>query len=290
MLTGNIKTLFLLSGLTIFFMFIGGLLGGTHGMIIALVFSLGMNLFAYFNSDKMVLKHYDAQEVTDESSRLYTIVKKLSVATNMPMPKVYVINDPAPNAFATGRSPSHAAVAATTGILDILSDDELEGVMAHELGHVHNRDILISTITASMAGAIMMLAQMFQMNALFGSLFGGNNEEEGEGGSNLIVGLLLAIIAPIAASLIQMSISRSREFMADEAGARISGKPWALANALRKIKKYVEDQANRPLEQASESTAHLMIYNPFAGVKFSQLFSTHPDTEERISRLEHMKV
>jgi heat shock protein HtpX len=275
----SIKTIFLMTGLMIFFVFIGGLIGGRNGMMIAFIFALGMNFFSYWFSDKMVLKMYRAKEVTEnEAPELYSIVRGLVEKANMPMPKVYIMQNPTPNAFATGRNPKHAAVAVTTGILQILDRDELEGVLAHELAHIHGRDILIGTIAATIAGAVMILADI----AKWSMIFGGSDDEDNPLG---FIGVLVAaIVAPIAAMLIQMAISRSREYLADERGAKLSGKPLALASALHKISYGVE---HAPMD-AKPATAHMFIMNPFSGRKVANLFSTHPPVEERIARLQAM--
>ena len=259
-------------------MFVGKALGGNGGMMMALIMAGIMNLVSYWFSDKIVLKMYGAREVTEaEAPRLYRITNQLAMKAMLPMPKVYVIPGMTPNAFATGRNPTHAAVAATEGILNILNDEELEGVMAHELAHVGNRDILISTIIATIAGAISYLAQMAQFAAMFGSHR--NRDEEG---GNPIVMIAMAIIAPIAAMLIQMAVSRSREYQADESGARICRKPLALASALKKLHM---GAANIPMN-ANPATAHMFIVNPLTGGGLMSLFSTHPPMEERVARLE----
>lgn len=270
------KTAILMAAITALFMAIGSLLGGQQGMLLALVVALGMNFFSYWFSDKMVLKMYNAREVDASSApQFYAMVQELAAKAQLPMPKVYIIDENAPNAFATGRNPEHAAVAATTGIMRVLSERELRGVMAHELAHVKHRDILISTVSATMAGAISMLANF--------AMFFSPRDSEGRP-ANPIVGLLVAILAPIAASLIQMAISRAREFEADRGGAEISGDPRALAAALDKIQRYAQ---GIPLEAAERhpETAQMMIMNPLSGGGLKGLFSTHPATEERIARL-----
>lgn len=274
----TLKTTLLLTALTVLFLFIGQLLGGNNGMIIALVFAAIMNMGAYWFSDKIVLKMYGAKEVAEgENPRLVGIVRRGAQSAGLPMPKVYLIPRDTPNAFATGRNPGHAAVAATEGILRILNEDELEGVMAHELTHVKNRDTLISSVVATIAGAISMLANMAMWAGIFG---GGRGRDRGNG-----IGLLvMAIVAPLAAVLIQTAISRAREFMADAGGAKISRKPLALASALRKLQ-----NANlRVPMQANPSTAHMFIVNPLSGGSMLSLFSTHPPTEERIARLQEL--
>jgi heat shock protein HtpX len=278
------KTILLMVGLTVLLVFIGGAFGGRQGMIFAFIFASAMNLFSYWFSDKIVLRMYNAREVTEaEAPVLYGVTHSLAMKMNMPMPKVYVIPSDAPNAFATGRNPRHAAVAATEGILRLLTREELEGVMAHELGHVRNRDILIGTIAATIAGAISMLANMAQWAMIFGG-FGGRRDERDEGAGSLIGGLAMIILAPIAAALIQMAISRSREYQADATGARMCGNPMWLANALRKL--HVGSQ-RIPME-ANPATAHMFIVNPLRGGGITSLFSTHPPVEERIARLEQM--
>ena len=266
------RTALLLAALTGFFLVVGYLLGGQSGLVIALVVALGMNIFAYWNSDSMVLRMANAQEVgPNEAPELYGIVQDLAQRGGLPMPRVYIIDDPQPNAFATGRNPENAAVAATTGILRTLTYEELAGVMAHELAHIKNHDTLTMTITATFAGAISSLVT-------FGMFFGSRDNRP-----NFIVQILLSILAPMAAALIQMAISRSREFLADEQGARLSGNPLALASALRKIQGYAQQA---PMHHGGPATAHLFIINPFSGAAFAKLFSTHPPTEERIARLE----
>ncbi len=274
---GNgIKTTILLTLLTVFILWIGNLLGGRSGMILALFLAGGINLFSYWFSDKVVLKMYKAREVTEnEAPGLYNIVQELARNADLPMPKVYIIPQQAPNAFATGRNPDHAVVAVTEGILNIMERDEIRGVLAHELAHVKNRDTLISTIAATLAGAVMILANIARWSVFFG---GGDDDEGGLG----IIGLIImSILAPIAALLIQMAISRSREYAADASGSRFSQHPEALANALEKIGNYSQKgQIN-----ADPATAHMFIVNPLSGQKLASLFSTHPPLEERIARL-----
>jgi heat shock protein HtpX len=270
------KTAILMAAITALFMALGRLMGGQTGMVLALLVALGMNFFSYWFSDKMVLRMYNAQEVDANSApQFYRLVQDLAQRAGLPMPRVYLINEDAPNAFATGRNPQHAAVAATTGILRALSERELRGVMAHELAHVQHRDILISTISATMAGAISMLAN-------FAMFFGGRDSE---GRSvNPLVGLLVMMLAPLAAGLIQMAISRAREFEADRGGAEISGDPQALASALQKIHRIAQGV---PLEAAERhpETAQMMIMNPLSAGGLRGLFSTHPSTEERVAKL-----
>jgi len=270
------KTAILMAAITALFMAIGSLLGGQTGMMVALLAAVGMNFFSYWFSDKMVLKMYNAQEVDEASApQFYRMVRELAERAQLPMPRVYLINEDAPNAFATGRNPENAAVAATTGILRVLSAAELRGVMAHELAHVRHRDILISTVSATMAGAISMLAN-------FAMFFGGRNDEGRP--HNPVVGLLVMLLAPLAASLIQMAISRAREFEADRGGAEISGDPRALANALTKIHRYAQGMSLEAAERHPE-TAQMMIMNPLSAGGLRGLFSTHPSTEERVARL-----
>jgi heat shock protein HtpX len=269
-----LKTAILMAAITALFMAIGSLLGGQTGMMVALAVALGMNFFSYWFSDKLVLKMYNAREVDATSApQFYRMVEELAQRAGLPMPRVYLINEDAPNAFATGRNPQNAAVAATTGIIRVLSERELRGVMAHELAHVKHRDILISTISATMAGAISMLAN-------FAMFFGGRGERQ-----NPIVGLLVMILAPLAASLIQMAISRAREFEADRGGAEISGDPQALASALQKIHAYATRGAPMMAAERHPETAQMMIMNPLRGGGLRGLFSTHPATEERVERL-----
>ncbi len=270
------KTAMLMAAITALFMAIGSMIGGKAGMMLALVVAVGMNFFSYWFSDKMVLKMYNARQVDETSApRFYGMVRELAQRAQMPMPKVYLIDEAAPNAFATGRNPENAAVAATTGILNVLSERELRGVMAHELAHVKHRDILISTISATMAGAISMLAN-------FAAFFGGRDSEGRP--ANPIAGIAVAILAPLAASLIQMAISRAREFEADRGGAEISGDPAALASALDKIHRYAQGLPLHAAE-AHPETAQMMIMNPLSGGGLRGMFSTHPSTEERIARL-----
>lgn len=268
------RTAILLAALTAVFMGIGFLIGGQSGMVIALIIAGVMNLFAYWNSDKMVLSMYGAREVEERSApELYALVRQLAAAAEIPMPRVFVMENPQPNAFATGRNPEHAAVAATTGILRLLNARELRAVLGHELTHVRNRDILTSTVTASIAGAVSTLAQ-------FGMFFGGRDD----GNRNPVLALLVLILAPIAAMLIQLAISRAREYEADRGGAEISGDPRSLADALAKIERYAK---GLPLEtaEAHPATAQMMIINPLSGGGIAGLFATHPPTEERIRRL-----
>lgn len=271
-----LKTAVLMAAITALFMAIGAMIGGRSGMTLALMIALGMNFFSYWFSDKLVLKMYNAQQVDETTApQFYRMVAELAQRAGLPMPRVYLIQEDAPNAFATGRNPDNAAVAATTGILRVLSERELRGVMAHELAHVKHRDILISTISATMAGAISMLAN-------FAMFFGGRSDEGRP--ANPIVGILVAILAPIAAGLIQMAISRAREFEADRGGAEISGDPQALASALQKIERYAHGTRLEATERHPE-TAQMMIISPLSGGGLRGLFSTHPSTEERVERL-----
>lgn len=280
MLGNWLKTTILMAAIVALFGVVGAALGGAGGMMIALLVAGAMNVYAYWFSDQAVLKMYNAQEITSDNVQFrsyYQMVRQLAENAQLPMPRVYVIDESQPNAFATGRNPENAAVAATIGIMQILNERELRGVMAHELAHVRNRDTLISTISATVAGAIASIAQ-------FGMLLGGGRNEQGERHVNPIVGILVMLLAPLAATLIQMAISRAREFEADKAGAEISGDPRALATALQKIHHYAHQVAN-PTAEAHPETAQMMIINPLSGVSLDRLFSTHPDTEERVSRL-----
>ena len=273
------KTAFLLTALTLLLMFIGRAFGGQNGMFLALAFAAVMNFVSYFYSDKIALAMYRAQPVSREQlPRAYAAVERLTQKIGIPMPKIYVIPTESPNAFATGRNPSHASVAVTHGILQLLNDEELEGVLAHELGHVNNRDILISSVAATIAGAITMLASMGRWAMIFGGY--GGRDREGRGGGGLTA-LLMLIVAPIAASLIQLAVSRSREYQADATGAHFTGNPYALASALQKLDAY----SRRIPMQASPSTAHLFIIQPLLGMNFGSLFSTHPPIAKRIERL-----
>jgi heat shock protein HtpX len=277
----NIKTLFLLVTLTLILVWAGGALGGKQGMTVALIFALIMNFFAYWFSDKIVLRMYRARQVSEsDAPELYGIVRRLVQKAGMPMPRIYIIDEDQPNAFATGRNPEHAAVAVTTGITRILSHEELQGVIAHELSHVRHRDILISTIAATIAGAISFLAQMAQ----WAMIFGGRGDDD-EGG-NPIAALAMMIVGPIAALIVQMAISRSREYSADEGGARLAGNPRYLAGALRKL----HAASQKIPMHANPATSHMFIVNPLSGGGLLKLFSTHPPIEERIARLESMSL
>ncbi|MGB6328078.1 MAG: zinc metalloprotease HtpX [Halarcobacter sp.] len=278
----QVKTIFLLSLLTVLFVFIGFSFGGTSGMLIAFLIAGGMNFYAYYYSDKQVLKQYNATPIEDKRHPVYIITQKLVKKAGLPMPKVYLIPDHTPNAFATGRNHENAAVAVTMGLYEMLNEKELEGVIAHELSHVKHYDILVGTIAAVFAGAIAMIANMMQ----FSAMFGGNNRQ---GGNNPIVMILMAILLPLAASLIQMTVSRSREFMADEGAARMTGDASGLQSALSKLERYARN--GNQIHNATEQTAHMFIINPFSGLKssFGSLFRTHPTTEDRIARLEELK-
>ncbi len=275
----QIKTVFFLSLLTVLFVFIGFSFGGSSGMLIAFLIALGINFYAYYYSDQQVLRQYDATLIEDRRHPVYRITEKLVQKANLPMPSVYLIPDHTPNAFATGRNYEHAAVAVTMGLYELLNEKELEGVIAHELSHIKHYDILIGTIAAVFAGAIAMIANIMQFGAIFGS-----NRQNG----NPIVMIIMAIILPIAASIIQMSVSRSREFMADEGAARMTGDAVGLQNALSKLENYAK---RGQIHNASEQTAHMFIINPFSGMQssFGNLFRTHPTTEDRIARLEELK-
>lgn len=277
-----LKTTFLMTLMTVLLVFAGQALGGQNGAIIAFFIAMVMNGVSYWFSDKIVLKMYNAQPVTEvESPMIYGIVRELTHRNQMPMPKVYLIDNPTPNAFATGRNPDHAAVAVTTGIVNLLNREELTGVLAHELSHVRHRDILIATIAAAIAGAISMLANMAQWAMLFGGFGRSNDREEGGG---VVGAIVMMIVAPIAAMLIQMAISRSREFAADAGAARMTGNPLGLVSALRKLQ---EGNKRIPMH-ANPATAHMFIVSPLSGGGVASLFSTHPAMNERISRLEGM--
>ncbi|MBI3634869.1 MAG: zinc metalloprotease HtpX [Candidatus Rokubacteria bacterium] len=278
------KTAVLLGLLTALLVLVGGAIGGQRGMLMAFVFALFMNFFSYWFSDKIVLAMYGAEPVDEaRAPQLYAIVRRLTTRAQIPMPRVYLIPVDTPNAFATGRNPEHAAIAVTEGIMRILDQDELEGVLAHELSHVKNRDILISTIAATLAGTITYLAHMAQWAAMFG---GARRDDEDEGGTSPIAAIFMAILAPIAAMLVQMAVSRAREYQADASGARMAGRTWGLAKALEKLQMA---QQVAPMD-ANPATAHLFIVNPLSGRALMNLFSTHPPLEERIARLRAMKV
>ncbi|WP_323665303.1 zinc metalloprotease HtpX [Aliarcobacter butzleri] len=274
------KTIFLLTFLTVIFVFVGYSFGGTNGMLIAFLIACGMNFYAYYYSDQQVLKHYNAIPLDDTKHLVYRITQKLTQKANLPMPKIYLIPDHTPNAFATGRNHEHAAVAVTMGLYEMLNEEELEGVIAHELSHIKHYDILIGTIAAVFAGAIAMIANMMQFSGMMG-----NNRQN----SNPIVMIIMAILLPIAASIIQMTVSRSREYMADEGAARLIGNPAGLQSALGKLENYA--RSGHQINNATEQTAHVFIINPFSGLKstLGTLFRTHPTTADRIARLEELK-
>ena len=275
-MNNTLKTTMLMAALTALFMVGGQAMAGQQGMMIALMMALGLNFFAYWNSDKMALAMNKAREVTpEEAPDLHQLVANLAHRAGLPMPRVYVVDDPTPNAFATGRNPEHAAVAVTTGIMHALNREELEGVVAHELAHIQNRDILISSIAAVMAGAISYLATMAQWSMIFGG------HRDDEGGGNPIAAIAMMIIAPLAASMIQMAISRSREYIADATGAQICGQPRALASALHKLS---TQNQQHPMD-VNPASAQMYIVNPLSGSSMAKLFSTHPPMEERINRL-----
>jgi heat shock protein HtpX len=279
------RTTILLAVLTALLVWIGDMLGGGQGAIIALLIAGGINFFSYWFSDKIVIKMYGGQEVTaQDDPELYGLVQDLAQRAGLPMPKVYLLPQDMPNAFATGRNPEHAAVAVTDGIRRILTKRELAGVLGHELSHVKNRDILVSTIAATLAGAISYLAQMAQ----WAMIFGGNRDREDEGGSNIFGLIVMMIVAPIAAMLIQMAVSRSREYGADEGGAKVTGDPLALASALKKLHMGAQQIPLHVNNATANATAHMFIVNPLTGRGLASLFSTHPPMEERIARLEAM--
>jgi heat shock protein HtpX len=276
------KTAILLALLTALLVLLGGAVGGRQGMLVAFFIALVMNFVSYWWSDKIVLRMYGAQEISEaQAPGLYAMVHRLASKAGIPMPRVYLIPSDQPNAFATGRNPEHAVVAVTEGIMRILDDDELEGVLAHEISHVTNRDVLIGTIAATLAGAITYLAHMAQWAAFFG---GGRRDDDDA--PSPIVMILMAVVAPLAAMLVQLAVSRSREFGADASGARLAGRTWGLSKALEKL----DMAAQQVPMQANPATAHMFIVNPLTGASFSRLFSTHPPTEERIARLRAMRI
>jgi heat shock protein HtpX len=281
----NLKTAFLLTAMTVFVVLVGQAIGGRNGAVMALCLAAAMNFFSYFFSDKLAIMSSGAKPVTrEELPRVYQIVERLCAKTGLPMPKLFVIPTGSPNAFATGRNPEHASLAVTAGILDLLTDDELEGVLAHELGHVRNRDILISSIAATFAGAVTILARMAGYAAMFG---GGGRDRDRGGGGGALSAIAMMILAPVAAMLIQMAVSRSREYQADATGAHFTGNPGALASALKKI----ESRSRIAPMVASPSMAHMYIQAPLlGGISFGSLFSTHPPTAERIARLMGMRA
>lgn len=279
----NFKVFLLMGVLSVILVLIGNAVGGSSGAMLFFLISLGMNFFSYFYSDKVAIKMTGSQPVSEEEApQLYAIVRQLSQRAGLPMPRIYITPSPQPNAFATGRNPSNAAIAVTEGLLQILNRDELAGVLAHEMAHIKNRDVLIGTVAATFAGAISMIANVIQWGAIFGM---GRSDEEG-GGGGLLGGLLLAIIAPIAALIIQMSISRSREYMADESGARVAGNARGLASALLKL----QSAAQRIPMEVNPSASHLFIVNPLSGASMANLFSTHPPIEDRVRRLNELRI
>ncbi|MCL5674222.1 MAG: zinc metalloprotease HtpX [Candidatus Omnitrophica bacterium] len=274
------KTVFLLGVLSVLLVWIGSF-WGEHGIILAFIFAVAMNAFSYFKGDKLILKMSRAQEVSEKDAPgLHSLVGEVASVAGIPKPKVYIIPNDSPNAFATGRDPQHASIAFTQGILDLLNKEELKGVIGHELSHVKNRDILIATIAATIASAISMIGFMVRWGAIFGGLGGGRNDED-----NIVSFIILGILLPLSATMIQLAISRNREYLADETGAGFCGNPLFLANALRKISHGI---ARDPMNNANPATTHLFIMNPFSGKKMLSLFATHPPTEERIKRLESM--
>lgn len=282
-MTSQFKTGLLLALLSGIIIFLGQFLGGSTGLAIAFAFALLMNVGSYWYSDKIVLRMYRARELTPaESPMLHAMVEELAHNAGIPTPRLYVVPDSTPNAFATGRNPQNAVVAVTEGIVRILSPDELRGVIAHEIGHILNRDILIQSVAGVLASVIMTIANIMQFTAIFGM---GRSDEEG--GGNAFTAILLALVAPLAASLIQFAISRSREYLADATGARLSGKPLALASALQKLTTY---NKQAPMHEGNSATAHMFIVNPFAGANVARLFTTHPSVEDRVARLRAMTL
>jgi heat shock protein HtpX len=283
--TNMFKTVMLLTALTVLFLLVGRAIGGQSGMVLAFIFAMGMNFFSYWFSDKIALAMAGAREVTEvDAPDLHAAVQNLAISAGIPKPRVYVIPNDSPNAFATGRDPGHAAVAVTAGIMRILNRQELEAVLAHELGHIRNRDTLIMTVTATIAGAITMIAHMAQWAMIFGGFGGRHSDDDGGGIGDIVMGLLMIILAPIAATIIQLAISRAREFEADATGAHIVGNPMALASALEKLEATVHAH---PM-QVAPAAAHLFIVNPLGGRGWVNLFRTHPTTEERVGRLRAM--
>ncbi len=284
MMANQLRTTVLLAALTVLIVLFGRMFGGNQGMVIAFIFAMVMNFGSYWFSDKIVLAMYRAKELTQsEAPKIHQLVAELAQRGGIPKPRIYLIPSETPNAFATGRNPENAVVAVTQGIVRLLNDDELKGVLAHELGHVKNRDILIGSIAATLAGVVMMLATMARWGAILG--FGGGNDDEG--GSNILVLIIMSIVAPLAALLIQMAISRSREYLADETGARLAQNPRSLASALEKL---ASASKRIPMQEAKPATAHMFIVNPLSGGGFASWFSTHPPVEERVSRLRAMAV
>lgn len=280
----NIKVFLFMGVFSVLLVFLGNAIAGQSGAVIFLLLSLGINLFSYYNSDRMVVRMTNSKPLTEaDAPELYAMVRNLAARASIPMPRLYITPSSQPNAFASGRNPEHAIVAVTEGLTQILNREEVEGVLAHEIAHIKNRDILIGTIAASFAGAISMLANIAQWGAIFGG-FGGNDDEEG--GTGLVGMLILAILAPIAALIIQMAISRSREYLADETGARITGRPRGLSSALLKL----QNAAGHTPMQVDPSASHMFIVNPLSGHSFRTLFSTHPPIEERVARLNQMEA
>lgn len=282
-MSSRIRTTFLLALLTVMIVWLGDYLGGRNGLIVAFIFATAMNLGSYWFSDRIVLAMYRAQPIDEhQAPGLYRMVRELAAAAQIPMPRIYMIPEETPNAFATGRNPENAVVAVTEGLWRLLSPEEIRGVLAHEIGHIKNRDILVSSIAATLAGVVMFLANMARWGAIFG---GGGGQDDEEGGSNIFAVLITSILAPVAAMLIQMAISRSREYLADETGAQLARSPESLARALEKL----ELASQRiPMEAAQPATAHMFIVNPLSGSSLMNLFSTHPPIEERIKRLRSM--
>ncbi|GFM35866.1 zinc metalloprotease HtpX [Desulfovibrio psychrotolerans] len=283
-MTSNLKTALLLALLSGIIIFLGGAMGGKTGLVFAFGFALLMNVGSYWYSDKIVLRMYGAQELSPaDAPALHAMVDELSRNAGIPKPRVCIINEDAPNAFATGRNPEHGVVAVTRGLMTLLTPEELKGVIAHEIGHIANRDILVQSVAGVLASAIVMIANMMQWAAIFG--LGRSSDEEGGGGGNMFTALLMAFLAPVAASLIQFAISRSREYLADDTGARLCNNPMSLASALEKLNAYSQ---RVPMHSGNEATAHMFIVNPFAGANMARLFSTHPPIEERVQRLRGM--
>ncbi|PIN87938.1 protease HtpX [Candidatus Woesearchaeota archaeon CG10_big_fil_rev_8_21_14_0_10_32_24] len=286
MFNSQIKTVLLLGGLTGILLGLGQLFGGTQGLVIGLLFAGGLNFFSYWFSDKIVLKIYKAKPADENKhSDLYHMIREIASHAKLPMPKIYVIETPQANAFATGRNPQHAAVAVTSGIMHLLNKNELKGVLAHEMSHIKNRDILISSVAATIAGVISYIAMIARWGAIFGGFGGGRNNDNG----GILELLVLAIVAPIMALIIQMAISRSREFLADETGAKLIKDPYSLASALEKIEKNVDHFPFKKLG-STEATAHMFIHHPFKGKSLLNMFSTHPSTKERVQKLRAMKL
>jgi Zn-dependent protease with chaperone function len=280
----NLKAFALMSGLSVLMVLLGSAVGGRSGAVIFFAVSLGMNLVSYYYSDRIVVKMTGAQEINEaQAPQIYALIRKLSLRAGIPMPRVYITPSPQPNAFATGRDPQHAAVAVTQGLLRILDQDEVEGVLAHEIAHIKNRDILIGAVAASMAGAISMIANVAQWGLMFGGLNGSNDEDDS---GSFLGSIAMIIIAPIAAMIIQLAISRSREYLADETGARLAGKSEGLSRALLKLE---TASRNMPMD-VNPAAAHMFIVNPVAGISLAGLFSTHPTTDQRVAKLKAMEI